>query len=139
MRVRNLIKGRRELRERFSREITLQPRDIAVTSTDEQFLQRAMTVIEQHMEDPGFDVAAFTKNVGVSHAHLHRKLRALVNQSPTQFIRAMRLKRALQLLEQHHGNVAEIAYRVGFNNPSYFAECFRKQFGVRPSEYKKVR
>jgi AraC-like DNA-binding protein len=66
---------------------------------------------------------------------LHRKLHALTNQSTNQFIRSLRLKRAAELLRQHYGNVAEIAYEVGFNNPSYFAECFRQQFGVLPSEF----
>lgn len=138
IRVQNLVESRRQLRERFSREITLQPKDITITSTDEKFLQRAMSIIEEHLGDSNFDVQTFAKKVGLSHAHLHRKLRALVNMSPSQFIRSMRLKRALVLLEQHHGTVAEIAYQVGFNNPAYFAECFRKQFGRRPSEYRKT-
>ncbi|MBN1482836.1 AraC family transcriptional regulator [candidate division KSB1 bacterium] len=130
LRVKNLINQRQQLRERFSREITLQPKDITITSTDEKFLQRAMSIVELHLGDSDFDVQTFAKKVGLSHAHLHRKLRALVDMSPSHFIRSMRLKRALMLLQQHHGTVAEIAYKVRFNNPAYFAECFHKQFGV---------
>jgi DNA-binding response OmpR family regulator len=139
VRVKNLIDMRRQLRERFSREITLQPHDITITSTDEQFLRRTMENIEQHLGDPDFDVRTLSKNIGMSRAQLHRKLRALVDLSPTMFIKSIRLKHALLLLENQAGDVAEIAFQVGFNNPSYFAECFRKQFGVRPSEYKKAR
>lgn len=138
VRVKNLIHERRQLRERFRREITLQPEDIAITSRDEQFLRRAMSIIELHLSDSDFNVQTFARDVGLSHAHLHRKLRALVNMSPSQFIRSMRLKHALVLLEHHSGNIAEIAYNVGLNNPSYFAECFRKQFGKRPSDYIKT-
>jgi len=72
----------------------------------------------------------------MSRMQLHRKLLALTNKSANNFIRSLRLKRAAELLRQHYGNVAQIAYEVGFNNPSYFAECFRKQFGKLPSEYK---
>jgi transcriptional regulator GlxA family with amidase domain len=68
---------------------------------------------------------------------LHRKIRALTNQSPVELIRIFRIKRGASLLEQKFGNVAEIAYEVGFSNPAYFAECFKKQFAVSPSEYKK--
>ena len=136
VRIKNLIEQRRELRERFSREITLQPQDIAITSTDERFLQRALNLIEKHLDNPDFDLATFTKNIGMSRTHLHRKLHALTNQSPTEFVRTIRLKRAASLLKQNYGNVAEITYKVGFNNPAYFAECFRKQFGQLPSEYK---
>jgi AraC-like DNA-binding protein len=71
----------------------------------------------------------------MSRSQLHRKIRALTDQSPVEFIRCIRLKRAAALLEHHMGNVSEVAYQVGFNNPAYFAECFRKLFGVSPTEY----
>ena len=73
--------------------------------------------------------------VGMSRMQLHRKLRALTDKSSGEFVRALRLKRAAELLSQHFGNITQVAYEVGFNNPSYFAECFRRQFGELPSEY----
>jgi len=136
VRAKNLIEQRRKLRERFSRDISLQPKEIAVTSYDERFLQRTMNIIEQHLSNPNFDVTLLTREVGMSRMQLHRKLQALTNQSANKFIRSLRLKRAADLLNQKYGNVAQIAYEVGFNNPAYFAECFRKQFGKLPSEYK---
>jgi signal transduction histidine kinase/ligand-binding sensor domain-containing protein/DNA-binding response OmpR family regulator len=135
VRVKNLIEQRRKLRERFSHESALKPKDIAITSADERFLQRAMDTIEAQIGNPDFSVNDFGKKVGLSHSQLHRKIRALTDRSPIEFIRTLRLKRAADLLKQHFGNVAEIAYEVGFNNPSYFAECFRKLFGKSPSEY----
>jgi DNA-binding response OmpR family regulator/two-component sensor histidine kinase len=135
IRIKNLIEQRRKMRERFSRDITLSPKDISVTSADERFLNRAIEIIEKNMGDPDFGVDAFGKEIALSHTQLYRKLKALTNQSPVYFIRTIRLKRAAGLLEQAYGNVAEISYEVGFNNPSYFAECFRKQFGKPPSEY----
>lgn len=135
MRAKNLIEQRRKLRERFSRNIALPPKEIAVTSYDEKFLLRAMTIIEQHLSDPDFDVPISTSEVGLSRMQLHRKLYALTNQSTNKFIRSLRLKKAADLIIKKYGNVAQIAYEVGFNSPSYFAECFRKQFGKLPSEY----
>jgi DNA-binding response OmpR family regulator len=135
IRVKNLIGQRKQLRERFSREVKLQPKDIAITSADEVFLQKAIRLIEQHMTDTDFSVETFVHEIGMSRMQLHRKLKALTDQSTTEFIRSIRLKRAASLLEQHFGNVAEVMYEVGFNNVSYFASNFRKMFGVNPSDY----
>jgi signal transduction histidine kinase/ligand-binding sensor domain-containing protein/DNA-binding response OmpR family regulator len=137
VRIKNLIEQRRRLRERFTRDVTLSPKDISVTSADERFLVHAIQAIENHMADPDFGVDVLGKEVGMSHSQLHRKIRALTNQSPVELIRTFRLKRAAGLLKQKFGNVAEIAYEVGFNNPAYFAECFRKLFGRSPSDYMK--
>jgi AraC-like DNA-binding protein len=66
---------------------------------------------------------------------LHRKVTALTGQSPRDFIRTLRLKRAAQLLASHSGTVSEIAYEVGFESRSYFSQCFRDMYGVIPTEY----
>jgi signal transduction histidine kinase/DNA-binding response OmpR family regulator len=135
VRAKNLIEQRRKLRERFRREMTLQPREVTVNSMDEQFLQRALDIVEKHLSDSEFGVETFSKQIGMSRQHLNRKLQALTTHSANDFIRIVRLKRAAQLLEKKSATVTEIAYEVGFNNPAYFAECFRKEFGRSPSQY----
>jgi len=135
IRVKNLIQQRQRLREKFSRDLTIQPKDVTVSSYDERFLQRSIDIIEQHISDSEFTVALFSKKIGMSRVQLHRKLRALTNCSAREFMQILRLKRAEQLLQQRAGSVTEIAYEVGFNNLSYFSLCFRKQFGRLPSEY----
>jgi signal transduction histidine kinase/ligand-binding sensor domain-containing protein/DNA-binding response OmpR family regulator len=135
VRVRNLIEQRRKLRERYRKEGILKPQDIAVTSTDQKFLQRALEIIESHFSDENFGVEAFGREIGMSRVQLHRKLRALTDHSTGQFIRTLRLNRAARLLAKHHGNVTEVAYEVGFKNLSYFAKCFHEQFGVNPHAY----
>ena len=138
IRIKNLIEQRRRLRERFIRDVTLSPKDIAVTSADQRFLERAIEIVEKGMKEPEFSVEQFSKEVGMSTSQLYRKIHALTNQSPVEFIRTFRLKRAACLLKQNFGNVAEIAFEVGFNNLSYFAKCFRELFGKAPSEYSKL-
>jgi transcriptional regulator GlxA family with amidase domain len=129
---------RKILRERFSKETDLSPSDIAVTSVDEKFLNKAIKIIEDNLGDCDFDVTAMTGEIGMSRMQLFRKLKALTNQTPSEFIRTIRLKRAALLLKKNFGNVAEITYEVGFNNLSYFAKCFRELYGVSPSEYTKA-
>ena len=66
---------------------------------------------------------------------LHRKLKALTGQSTTEFIRSQRLKLAIKLLKENKISISEIGYTVGFNDPSYFAKCFKQEYGTSPTEY----
>lgn len=77
------------------------------------------------------------KAVNMSSAQLNRKLGALIDQPASHLIRSMRLQRAADLLQQNAGNVAEIAYQVGFNDQAHFARSFKKQFGCAPSEFRR--
>ena len=77
----------------------------------------------------------FANEMAMSRAHLNRKLRGLLGQRTGEFIRTMRLKRAAELLRQKSGSVSEVAYQVGFNHLSYFARCFKEQYGKLPHEY----
>jgi signal transduction histidine kinase/DNA-binding response OmpR family regulator len=136
-RMDNLIENRKKLRERFSREVTLEPKDIAITSVDEKFLHRAIEVVEKHLSEENFGLQVFQEEMNMSRSTLFRKLYALTNQSPTEFIRTVRLKRASSLLKQHFGNISQVAAEVGITNPSYFTKCFRKIYGVSPVDYAK--
>ncbi|MEZ4847148.1 MAG: tetratricopeptide repeat protein [Bacteroidia bacterium] len=134
VRIRNLIQQRKLLRERFRKDITLKPKDIAITSADEQFLQKIIDLIEKRMDDEMLSVEEVASEVALSRSQLHRKLKALTDHSPSTFIRSIRLKRAKDLLEQQAAGVAEVAYQVGFSSPTYFSKCFKDEFGVSPVE-----
>jgi AraC-like DNA-binding protein len=71
----------------------------------------------------------------MSKTQLHRKMKAITNEAPGEFIRNYRLKRAAQILDQKGENITQVAFSVGFNNLSYFAKCFRELYGVSPSDY----
>ncbi len=136
-RAKNLIEQRRKLREVFRREGLFRLQEIAATSTDERFLKRALETVEQHVSEQSFNTETFAKQMYMSRMQLHRKIRALTDLSPGEFVRRIRMERASQLLKHHAGTVAEIAYQVGYEDPSRFAEAFRIQFGVLPSEFRK--
>ena len=88
------------------------------------------------MADPNFNVEVLLKDFALGQRQFTRKVQALTGHTPVHFIRIMRLKRAKELIAQGAGSVSEIAYKVGFNNLSYFSKCFRQQFGKLPSEVK---
>ncbi len=145
VRAKNLIAQRKSLRERWNKEFTVAP-PVAITSPkpmsaltvnvlDEKFLQRVIRVIEANIENPDFTIESMEKEVGMSHTNLNRKVKALTNQAPSEFMRHYRLQKAAHLLSQHTNNVSEVAYQVGFANLSYFTKCFRQMYGTTPSEY----
>ena len=101
---------------------------------DDSFLKKIVAVVEQHMSDEAFSVEALGREVAMSRRQLHRKLMALTSVSASDFIRYLRLHRAMDMLKANAGTVSEIAYRVGFRNPFYFSKKFHEQFGVPPSE-----
>jgi signal transduction histidine kinase/DNA-binding response OmpR family regulator len=133
--IRNRIEERRALRERFSREVTLQPRQICITSMDEQFLSKVLAIIEKNMDNELFSIDELSREVGYSNMHFYRKIKALAGQPPSQFVRTIRLKRAAELLAKNSDNVSQIAYSVGFSSLSYFNKCFKEQFGVTPGKF----
>jgi len=135
VRAKNLIEQRQKLREKFKKNITIDPSEVTVTSVDEDFLRKAAAIVEKHIDDTEFSVEQFSNEMSMDRNNLYRKLKKLINQSSSQFIRMIRLKRAAQLLKQKAAPIGEIAYMVGFEKPSYFSESFKKEFGVSPSEY----
>lgn len=137
VRVRNLIKLRNQLREKYSTEMFLKPRQVSVPSVHQQFLEKMNEILEENLENEDFSVEKLGDAMGMSRVQLHRKIRALADKSPSEFIRSFRLLRAADLLKQEAGNIAEIAYMVGFNSQSYFTRCFQEEFGCSPSEFKK--
>ena len=145
VRVENLLERQRRLRERFGQALAAPSEDerrrlattaspVAVTSADEAFVARAKAVVEAELVDEHFGVDALADALGLSRRQLERKLRALVDVSPAEFVRLIRLSRAADLLGSGFGNVSEVAYAVGMS-PSHFARLFREQFGVVPSEF----
>jgi signal transduction histidine kinase/DNA-binding response OmpR family regulator len=135
LRINNAITSRQKLRDKFRKCITVNPSEVTATSLDEQFLTKALQIIENHLTESEFSSDDFCKEIGISKTHVYRKLKALTNQSFTEFVRAIRLKRAASLLSMKSGNLTEIAYQTGFTNLSYFSRSFKEHFGVNPSEY----
>ncbi len=131
----NILDSRKKLREKYGREIVLGPGKIPLTDIDGNFLKRITKIIEEHISDSKFNADILSKEIGMSRMQLYRKLRGLTDQTVHEFIRNIRLKWAVQLLEQKRMTITEVAYEVGFNDLTYFARCFRKQYDKSPSEY----
>ncbi|RPH34084.1 MAG: response regulator [Bacteroidales bacterium] len=134
-RIENLIELRQQLQRKYRQEVLLNPNVVIAKSMDERFLEKIRSIIESNISSPDLTVEKLYTELGISRSNFHSKFRALTGQSANQYIRTYRLKRALQLIEQHAGNIAQIAYDVGFTSTSYFTKCFKYEFGKIPSDY----
>jgi len=133
--IENILSVRQSLKLKYSGEVFLQPRNIILSSPDERFLQKAISVVENNISDPDLDIDRFAAEIGVSRMQLYRKLHAMTEMTVKEFVRDIRLKRAAQLLVQKKMNVSEVAYAVGFKDMSHFRKCFRQEFNMSASEY----
>lgn len=135
IRVHNLLQSRKDLQEKFSKEFKVEPSGLPVSSMDQTFLNKAMEVIEQNLNNPQFSAILFAEEMCMSRVHLYRKLKALTNESVSGFVKIVRLKLAAELIRDKKMRIKEAAYTVGYSDPKYFSKCFKQQFGVNPSEY----
>jgi signal transduction histidine kinase/ligand-binding sensor domain-containing protein/DNA-binding NarL/FixJ family response regulator len=136
-RIKNLIAQRKRLHEHFRREGILEVNRLEITSVDKKFLQKVYEIINENISDAGFTNEMFAEKLAISRSLLYKKITSLIGDSPRELIKRIRLHKAAELIERKFGNLSEIALEVGFENPAYFSETFKKQFGVAPSQYKR--
>ncbi|MEO7310880.1 MAG: ATP-binding protein [Chitinophagaceae bacterium] len=135
-RISNLVNQRKLLQKKYAVSIQLKPSEVSAKSLDEIFLTHIMQAIEKNMEEEDFGVEALASEAAMSRSQLHRKLIALIAQSPSDLIRQTRLLRAKELLEKQAFTPSEVAWKVGFSSHGYFSKCFKDAFGISPSEVK---
>ena len=135
-RIKNLLKYKERMARDFKNQLVFEVKDLHYTSLDEEFMQRAIECVNKHLSDPDFDQPQFIDEMGTSKSTLYKKLKSLTGLNTSAFIRNIRLKAACQIMEEKHSiRISELAYAVGFNDPKYFSACFKKEFGMLPSEY----
>lgn len=136
IRVRNLVQQRQSLRRKYSHSVAESGQRLPpAVSKDEEFLQKANGILARNLSDSRFDVETFADEMSMTSVQLRRKLKALTDQTVTEYIRNYRLEKAAEYLHRKAGTVSEVAYRVGFESLSYFSKVFTEKFGKTPSEW----
>ena len=125
------------MRDKFQSEMILKPLEVIVPSSQKIFIEKLTKIIEENIEDENFSVENLCKEIGMSRTQVHRKIKAITNKPTSDFIRSFRLQKAVDLIKQDAGNMAEIAYMVGFSSQSYFTKSFQEMYGCSPMDYKK--
>ena len=132
--IRNQLRTRARLIDMYSHCTEIEPSKVAMNPLDEEFLSKAIKVMNEHIDDSQFSTDAFAKEMCMSRSNLHLKMKALTGESTNDFIRRVRLNKAMELLKTSRYNVSEVSAMVGYSTPSYFTTSFKKHFGYSPSE-----
>lgn len=136
-RISKLIELRDKLRQKYSNEPGLAHSIICTNDKDQKFSAKLNEVLNEHMTDTEFSVNDFAGIMGLGRTVFYKKVRGVTGYSPYEYLRVMRLKKAAEMLLTEDLTIAEVAYSVGINDPFYFSKCFKNQFGVSPSAYRK--
>ena len=135
VRIKNLLEQRTLLKEKYGKGVKFVPENITANKADQEFIQNAIGIIENHVGDSEFDSDKFANEIFLSRSQLHRKIQSITGQSTGEFVRTVRLKKAAGLLLEKKYSVTQIALEVGFNSPSHFTKAFKQMFDCLPSEF----
>lgn len=149
-RIASLLRQRKALQEIYMNKLmegknsssaapvadSLTPSQPQITPYDEQFMEKVMEFMEEQMDNAELTIDEFAERLMLSRTIFYRKLKSIIGLTPVDFIREIRIKRAVQLIDSGEYNFSQVAYMTGFNDPKYFSKCFKKVIGITPSEYK---
>lgn len=133
IRVRKLIELRQKLQQQTKSKVITKPAEVEVSSLDQEFLKNLHKEVEQNISNENYDIEKLASSLAVSSRQLRRKLKALTDLTPAQYIRSTKMNRAKELLEKGAGNVTEISFQVGYSNINSFTKAFKEEFDILPS------
>lgn len=138
VRIKNLLQHKEKADKEISDKLFGGIKDVKITGSDQEFLNKCIEMVQQHLDNADFDLPTFAELMNTSKSTLYKKLRMITGLSTSAFIRSIRMKSAIELLRKNpNAHVSDIAYAVGYNDPKYFSSCFKKDFGCLPTEYAK--
>lgn len=133
--IKNLLFLNSRFKDTYTKQIKVQVPEIRIESQSNRLLNKVVLYIEENLTNPRLSVKDLSEHVGMSRGSLYHKILELTGQSPVEYIRSVKLEKALVLLEKSDLNISQIAYMVGFATPNYFAKSFKAKFNVQPSEF----
>jgi YesN/AraC family two-component response regulator len=135
IRIRKLLEQRSNVREHYKNHLDFINEEGNINRLDKEFLAKITNIVEENLNPDQLSVEELGEKMGLSRVHLYRKVKKLTDMSVSEFVTSVKLKKSLDLLVNSGKTIAEIAYEVGFTSPSYYTNCFKKQFNLSPSEY----
>jgi CheY-like chemotaxis protein/AraC-like DNA-binding protein len=136
VRIENLVANRRRMQQKYAKDVLLNSPEIKFDSVDEVFLKKVLTYIDDNLDKPSLTVETLADECCLSQVQLYRKVKALTGNGPNELIRNVRLERAANMIKYNAGSIADIAYKCGFSNMSYFSKCFKEKYQKSPTEFR---
>ena len=137
MKIIKLLEQRSKLREKYSSDLSLRPDVLCNNKIDRDFLDKIESIMEKHLGDTVFSMDAFAEELNMGRTAFYSKVSSVTGYSPNNYIKIFRMKKAAELISTGRFTAAEIAYKVGIKDASYFTKLFKEQFGMTPKEYLK--
>lgn len=134
-RLGSLLYNKQKRNQEFQNSLTINPKNYENNSIDGQFLRDAIKIVEDNLGNFDFTHEQLIDKMNTSKSTLYRKIKSLTGLAPSDFVRNIRLKHACLMLKNETGNISDIAYATGFNDPKYFSTCFKAEFGISPREF----
>ncbi len=135
VKIKNLVNLNQNLKDTYTKQINVTPSEIKAESEDEKLIAKIIQYIEANLDSPDLSVEELSKHVFMSRGSLYSKIVDLTGETPVEYIRSVKLKKAAMLLEKSDMKIAQIGYAVGFSSPNYFARAFKAKYNLSPSEY----
>jgi AraC-like DNA-binding protein len=135
MTIRNIFKHQQHIKEYYSKDLHRETKALVHASKDKDFIDGLLAVLEEQLSNPELDVEYICRRMGMSRTKLHQTIKNITGQSISDFVRTVRLRRALQIMTEEDVLITEVMYRVGMQTQSYFTKAFKKEFGKTPSQY----
>jgi signal transduction histidine kinase/ligand-binding sensor domain-containing protein/CheY-like chemotaxis protein/AraC-like DNA-binding protein len=138
VKIKNLLDVNKSLKDIYSKQIKITTESVEIESKDVKLMRIIRQYIEDKINDPALSVEELGKHAGVSRGTLYRKIIELTGMKPVEYIRDVKLDKAIELLEKSDLTVSQIAYMTGFASPNYFARTFKAKYKMIPSDYANV-
>lgn len=133
--IRNIFEQRQKLKDRYLKDHHIEVRELVHSTKDKEFLDTLLAFIDKELSNPDLDVEQLCGAIGMSRTKLYHKIKEISGQAPNEFIRSIRLKKAIEILTHEDVLLTEVIYRVGIQTQSYFTKAFKKEYGKTPTQY----
>jgi len=133
--IRNIFSQGAKLKDRFSREHHIEAMELVHSEKDKAFVNHLLEVIDAQLVNPDFDIEHLCSQMGMSRTSLYQKIKSISGQSIGDFVRATRLRKAVQIMTHEDVSLSEVMYRIGIQTQSYFTKAFKKEFGKTPTQF----
>jgi DNA-binding response OmpR family regulator len=135
LKICNLLALNNVFKDTYTKQISIEIPKVEFMSEDEKYLLKISQFIEDYISNPDLSVTELSKKMNTSRGTMYSKILSLTGETPVEFIRSIKLKKAAILLENSDMKISHIAYEVGFSNPNYFTRAFKAKYNISPSEY----
>jgi len=133
--VNNIFEQSEKLKQRYTNNYLAQATELVRSGKDKEFLQKLLTLIEDNIQDPALDTDFLCDHLFISRTKLYQKIKSISNQSVGEFIRTVRLKKAIQIMTHEQVTMNDVADRVGLQSSSNFSRIFKKEYGKSPMQF----